>query len=389
MPKSATRKKATAQPETIESIPEHDLVGCHLPFYIFCSVMAAFRKLENTDFSVLLLEHGETADDCLPVWSFPSATPQIQHLACARCAQSKGETPFVYFKYKSDWVYCLTMPTAFRGIPSGSVCVISKNFNPEKWFAVLQVLFEQYSSSSNSDPTKILEGYLSLITTGHFSNAAGTVALASFADVDATSNQTQTNTMKDLVSMLGIEAVVLWNAVLLKKRILVLSDSASKLFPVLRTLPLLAPVHRRDFTVLRPLVSADQEYHIEDLQSAGVWIAGTTDTDMAGHSTVDVLLNLSERRVIVTTHAVAEMKMCAAHREVAAIMNELAESGSSSSSSADMIEAVGKKTADILSSLRAIGGEAGKLSEAAINARVTNEASQQWLLRLAGAEGLV
>ena len=111
------------------------------------------------EFSLLLLEHGETPEDSLPVWSFPSATPQIQHLACARCAQSKDETPFVYFKYKSDWVYCLTMPTAFRGVPSGSVCVIIKTFNPEKWFAVLQVLFEQYSNSTNSDPTKILEGY--------------------------------------------------------------------------------------------------------------------------------------------------------------------------------------------------------------------------------------
>jgi hypothetical protein len=288
------------------------------------------------------------------------------------------------------------MPTAFPSIPSASVCVITKNFNPEKWLQVLQVLFEQYSSST-SDPTKILEGYLSIITTGHFSNSAGTVELASFSDADVVKQPS--SAIKDLCSSLGIEAVVLWNAVLLKKRILVLSDSVTKLLPVVRALPLFA-AHRSDFSVLRPLVSSEQEYHIEDLQSAGVWIAGTIDTDLASQSSLyDVLLNLGSGagggespRVVVTTHAAPGMKMCGFHREVASIITELAEGGGNNNvnvTSADIFAAVGKKTDEILASLKSLVGAEGKLSESSINGKVTNESSQQWLLRLAGSEGLV
>lgn len=354
--------------------------------------MSAFRKTEDREFAVLLLEHGVAADDTLPVWSFPGASAQIQHLACARCAQTKTETPFIYFKYKSEWVYCLTMPTAFAGIPSASVCVVTKNFNPERWNAVLLVLFEQYSCSPNADPTKILEGYLSIITTGHFSNAAGTVALSGFSDADAISAKSGFNVLQDLAAQLGVEAVVLWNAVLLKKRILVLGDSANKLFQVLRTLPLLSTSAAAAASVLlRPLVSADQPHHLEDLGSAGVFIAGTLDPDMAAQSSLyDVLLHLPERRVVVSSHAVAEMKMCAAHREVAAILGE-AEAGAGGGG-AGLVAAVGAKTAEIVKSLRdiiAAGAGAGQSAEDAINAKVTNGASQQWLLRLAAAEGLV
>lgn len=345
--------------------------------------MDLFTSLESKDFSVLLLEHGDFQEDTLAVWTFPSASPQIQHLACIRCAQSKDMIPFLYFKYKSEWVYCLTMPTSFPSVPSASCCLITKNFNPEKWNAMLLVLFEQYSSSSNADPTKILEGYLSVVTTGNFSNAAGTVDISAFPDSDADKH---TNVLKELCMMLGIEAVVLWNAVILKKRILVVAESLSELMPVIRTLPQLA-LHRKDkFSILRPIVSSDQEMHMEDLASAGVWIAGTLDLSFAAQSTnYDVLLNLSESRVIITSHALGDMKMCSAHREIASMMTEMAEGASSS---AEIAAAISNRTLEIIGQLREMSG-AEKLSESAINSKVSNATMQHWLLKLASAEGLI
>jgi len=340
--------------------------------------------LDDREFSLLLVEHGEVLDDSLPVWSYPGASAQIQQLACARCFSTRSEAPFIYFKYKNDWVYCLTMPTAFANIASASCCVITKSFNPEKWNAVLQVLFEQYGSSSNADPTKILEGYLSLVTIGSFSNAAGTVALSSFPDADV---YNQCNVVKDLVVMLGIETVILWNAVLLKKRILVVSDTVEKLFPVLRSLPMLS-AHRKDYSQLRPIVSADQEINVEDLTSAGVWIAGTTDSALvAQESLYDVVLNISERRVAVAAHAVTDLKMCATHREVAALMTK--EADSAASTSEGICRAVAEKTKQVLETLKGLAGPDGKLTEQLVASSGANDATQQWLVRLAGAEGLL
>lgn len=340
---------------------------------------------ESKDFSVLLLEH-DVHEDCLPVWSFPSVSAEISHLACARCAlPSSQETPFLYFKYKSDWVYCLTLPVTFPSVRAASLCVVCRNWNPEKWNAVLQVLFEQYSSSTNSDPTKILEGYLSITTTGHFSNAAGTVALSSYSDANVAAH---VNVLKELVVALGVEAVVLWNAVLLRKRVLVVSDTIARLLPVMRTLPLLSTAAASSSALLRPLVSSE-ELHIEDLVQTGVWIAGTLDASMLQSQAAlyDVVLTLSpERRVTVASHAAAELKMCSVHREVASLLTELAES--EGCSGAQLVTALHAKVAELLAQLKSMSA-GGALTEEAINSKVSNQSTQQWLLRLANAEGLL
>jgi hypothetical protein len=48
------------------------------------------------------------------------------------------------------------------------------------------------------------------------------------------------NKFSSLLRTLGIETVVLWNAVFLKKRVLVVSDNLPRLLSIIRTLPQLA-----------------------------------------------------------------------------------------------------------------------------------------------------
>ena len=123
--------------------------------------------------------------------------------------------------------------------------------------------------------------------------------------------------------MLGLEAVVLWNAILLKKRLLVVSDNVPELLDVIRTLPQLA-WHRQDWQILRPLVSSSSE-HMEDLASCGVFIAGTTDSSLAntteknGSATFDVVFSITERRVTISDAVSADMRMGAAHRDIAQV----------------------------------------------------------------------
>jgi hypothetical protein len=128
--------------------------------------------------------------------------------------------------------------------------------------------------------------------------------------------------------MLGLEAVVLWNAVLLKKRILVSSEGGSvqslnKLLTTLRCLPQLA-LHRRDWGVLRPLVSCsgdDAALYAEDLASCGVFIAGTVDPAMATtHASLfDVVFSLTDHRITISEDAAGSMKMGSTHRELAQV----------------------------------------------------------------------
>ena len=76
--------------------------------------------------------------------------------------------------------------------------------------------------------------------------------------------------------------------------------------------------------------------------------------------------------------------MNSAHREVAQLMTEVGEKGTSS----DMIEAVSKKTGEIIAQLKSLAGN-GALSEEILNEKVANESSRNWLIRLSYSEGLI
>jgi len=79
--------------------------------------------------------------------------------------------------------------------------------------------------------------------------------------------------------MFGLEIILVWTALMMKKRIAVFSDRVSVLLKVVRTLPLFV-WHRRDWSLLRPIVTLRESVRSleeEDLAKAGVYIAGFTD----------------------------------------------------------------------------------------------------------------
>jgi len=340
--------------------------------------------------SLCLIEH-DSEGQGLCVWSYPDTSIEMRTACITRCSAEGKHTPYIYFKLKNDWIYCLTMPLGQDIIPdvtSASICACTRNFNPEKFYAFLMVLFEQYLH--NGDPTKILEGYLSIHTTGNFSNQAETFDTSLYKDNDALTLSSGSTCLQELSDMLGIEFAVLWNAVLLKKRILVTAEDCDKLLPIVRILPLLANHRSDNYQTLRPLVSSEQEF-LDDLSSCGVFIAGTLDSSLSAKSELyDVLLSLQERRVTVTQHAMSSMKMCSIHKEVAQLVATTAGDISTRKEKTDseILKTLTQKTTTIISNLKELSIN-GKLNEDIINEKVSNASTQQWLVRLATAEGLI
>jgi hypothetical protein len=340
---------------------------------------------KDTQFSIAIVERDVNGDD-LCVWSFPGVSSELQSICVNRCASEGQLAPEFYFKVKSDWIYVHTkaMPKdVARDVEFFSICLVSKSFNPEKFNLILKLLTEQYLKSG--DPTKVLEGYLSIHTTSKYSNDAGSFTESAFKEENVVKFDSN---LKELVQKIGVEIVILWNAVLLKKRVLIISDDLISLQQTLRTLPLFI-WHRRDFSVLRPVIRNESE-HIEDLTSSGVFIAGSLDASLVARSDLfDVIVSLAggESRVNVAGHAQADMALCAVHKELSGILTELSEDPSTTDR--QLLEAVAKKTSTILTQLKSLAGEGEALTVAAINGRVTNKAAQQWLSRVATAEGLM
>jgi hypothetical protein len=60
--------------------------------------------------------------------------------------------------------------------------------------------------------------------------------------------------IKDIIRLFGIEIILLWAALMMKKRVVVYCDRISTLLRVIRAFPLFI-WHRRDWDLLRPFVN--------------------------------------------------------------------------------------------------------------------------------------
>jgi Stabilization of polarity axis len=90
--------------------------------------------------------------------------------------------------------------------------------------------------------------------------------------------------------MFGPEIVLVWNAILLKKRVVVYCESLPALLKVIRAFPAFA-WHRGNWDILRPFVVAGHSPEISDL-SNGVYVAGMTDPrSVRAHQLYDVFVN--------------------------------------------------------------------------------------------------
>jgi len=329
----------------------------------------------HMQYSISLVEkdlHG----DLLSVWNYPNVASSMQNLI-ERLVTAAGLTNFIYTKVKSEWVYVLTVPVKFGNIvKAASLGLVSSTFNPEKWHTVLKLLLQQYLDN-DGEPVKILEAYLALMTQGKFGGFdVNDPALADTRSLLAV------GVLKEMWCDFGFDTIILYNAMLLKKRILVVGDSLSNLLTFMRSIPQLV-IHRNDWAVLRPFV-LDAPLPLADLAQAGIFVAGTLDARLATSKqfTYDVLVSLLEKRVTISLDSTSDLKMCAFHKEVAGQLMDITgadKSGSADTTNDDIIVQLDGFTKKALAQIQSLG--------AAGIAEIKNPATAQWMQRLAAAEG--
>lgn len=350
-------------------------------------------SIEN-QFQIALIEH-DINDDSFLVWQYPSLpypgfNTNLEQIAIHQVNGPKGNIPTsLFMKYKLDWMYLVhsnhmkhELHPINTDINSITIVIITKTFQPEKYYKLAEVFIQQYLDYPG-DPTKLLEVYLSIFTNGNFQHPKlGLYDLNKFSNDDA---YLSVSCLKDLITSFGMEIVLLWNAILLKKRILVIDENYNSLMSTMRTLPQLC-FHRKDWNILRPLVTSDQVY-IDDLKTNGIFIAGTLDMALLSSSDLyDVVVSMVDHRITISQNAQISLKLCPIHKEVSTILTDLAST--SETSNIEIINALSSKTDSIINQLKNLTG-GGELSEEIIITNIRNESAQQWLYRLAVAEGLL
>jgi len=216
----------------------------------------------------------------------------------------------------------------------------------EKWAALAKILCTIYTSTGS--PVKVLEAYLRVLTKGKLDAASSGGTAFVETDFDVRRAYLITS-LKDIVKLFGLESILLWDALLMKKRVVVYSDNLALLLKVVRGLPLLV-WHRQDWELLRPYVNFT-DTQLEELRSTGVYIAGFTDPAIkVKKDYYDVLVDLTTRHVSVAEHAQNDFKMGAFHKELATWLVQSSENAETTAQT--IIKDLAVKTKDIVSKLQ-------------------------------------
>jgi hypothetical protein len=243
------------------------------------------------------------------------------------------------------WHYCFPRRAAAPSAEGTIAIVLSATFSPEMLLTLAKALSDAHASGGGST-LAAQAAWLSAYTSG----AIGEAWVA--ARFDAAKNFRATGA-KALLGALGVEAILVWAALMLRKRVAVLGGSASEVIRAVRLLPLLV-AHRFDAAataggqaptlaspagLMHPYVAlgdaallgasaggeADNEVdltgpmgaatrsaleegtaaQLADLGEGGSWVAGFTDASVAsrGGELWDVAVDLRARTVVVADAA--------------------------------------------------------------------------------------
>ncbi|RXM36151.1 Protein FAM45A [Acipenser ruthenus] len=377
--------------------------------------------------SVGLIEK-DTNGDALWVWCYPSVSAELRELLLRKCcltAENKLLHTFVFGQFRRTWYYISTVggqdAAALKKVTHFSIVLTAKDFNPEKYAAFSRVLCRMYIK--HGSPVRMMESYIAVLTKGVCQSEENGSFLIRDYDVR---KAYLAGSIKDVVSQFGIETIILYTALMLKKRVVVHHPRIEALQEFTRTLPALV-WHRKDWSILHPYVHLnDNELHslkvctgyvagftdpevssrsdlydvYVNLQDSEItvsphakgYVAGFTDPEVSSRSDLyDVYVNLQDSEITVSPHAKEAMTMGKLHKDVGQLIIQSAEDPERSDS--QVIKDISIKTREILNSLASLAetteNENSKITLEMLQQRRFPPATENFLYHLAAAEQML
>jgi hypothetical protein len=243
---------------------------------------------------------------------------------------------------------------------------------------------------SGGSPPEILALYMSAFTKGWCEDDDGRFTLTDPA-YDKRRGYIR-SPLKDVVKIFGIESILIYVALLLKKRIAVYSPNLKVLLKMTRALPLFV-WHRQNWQILYPYVEMS-EVELGQFMGKSSYILGSTDPSIESHMELyDLFINVPAGSVTPTATAKDAFAMGKVHKEIAMFMMSSVED--SEKTDQLFIKELSVKTRELINNLKtlaqkSVGPDAEpKLTLEMLQERKLTPTMENFLYGLASAEGLV
>ncbi|CAE1230641.1 Protein FAM45A,Putative protein FAM45B [Acanthosepion pharaonis] len=333
--------------------------------------------------------------DSLYVWSYPSVTSDLQEKFLQRSNMATDSSPCIQFLYSQTshlWYYIFTNQVQqpcqnLAKVRFVSLILITKDFQPEKYKALCELLLMSYLKSG--DPIEILKLYLSVITKG--SCASGNNSSFSVSDF----SQRQAYAKADLRSVIesfAVETILIYTALMLKKHVVVYHPNIEELLHFMRSLPGLV-WHRQDWSIVIPFITLDNQEVNLDLKGRSSYVAGFTDASIQNRTDLyDLMINLQSCEITVAPSAKESLALGKLHKEIAMFMVQCA--GDVQLSNQQVIKEISDKTKELLNNIKAFSvpdEETGKpyITMELLQSRKMPKTTENFLYSLSVCEGMV
>ena len=324
-----------------------------------------------------------------PAMSMPMRQLLLRKSPISHQPDSGACIPFVFGHFENSWYYLLASKFDSKEYSPyvTDICfaILCKDFNPEKYKDVLTALLQTFTSTNSL--VSVLTSYLSLFTKKSMQLAGTDEQILNISAYDPRKAYIAAP-LKPIILQFGVESILLYNALILKRRVVVYSSQLDTLLALTRTLPLFA-LHRQNWNIIYPYVDL-VEQELSSLQKQPNYIAGFLDSSVENRTDLyDIFVNASSSTISIAEHAKGTFILSKAHKEIAKLMLEVANDPDKSDQQA--IKEINLKTKEMLTNLKSLSvqadGSPSPITFEALKKRKFTPAMENFLFTLATAEG--
>ncbi|XP_062518581.1 DENN domain-containing protein 10-like [Corticium candelabrum] len=333
--------------------------------------------------------------DVIWVWSYPTIEDEVREVIMRKCCLSSNDResadslaliPFTFGHFGRTWYYVHSRATeseeVLQKVTHVALVLLAKDFNPEKYETLSGILLHNYMTTGNA--SRVAEGFLSVFTRGVCPDPNGEQFQVKAFDIR---KAYIASSIKDVINVFGVETILIYTALLLKKRIVVFHPDLVPLLRIVRALPVLV-WQRQNWNIVYPHVEIN-DVEVADLKLAAPYVAGFTDPAIESHTELyDVFVNVPGNSISVAPHAKESFGMGKIHKEIAMQMVQAA--GDDATTEQSLIKELAVKTREIINNLKSFAdGTPPRITLELLRTRKMTPAMENFLFNLASAEGLV